>query len=63
MRSWSYLTIGIVLCIFALFKIIPPFLRPGSFTEFGAGYMVGNGLVLTVGLLIVYLAWRGRKKN
>ncbi len=61
MRFWSFFTLGAVIVAISLYRIVPPLSEPGYFTEFGAGFMIGNVILLFGGLAFVVLAWRRRK--
>jgi len=60
LRIWSLFAVGATLAVIALYKMIPPLTRPGDFTEFGAGFMFGNGMLLLAGVIMMVIAWRRR---
>lgn len=63
LRIWSLYAVGTVIAAISLFKMVPPLTRPGDFTDFGAGYMIGNSVLLLSGLLMIAIAWRRRAKG
>ena len=45
-----------------VFQLTVYLMRPGDFTEFGAGFMIGNGMLLLAGVVMMVIAWRLRTK-
>jgi len=54
--------IGAIISGFALYKMVPFLLLTGYYTDYGSGYMIGNGILLFIGGILIF---RGltRKQN
>jgi hypothetical protein len=55
--------VGAIISAITLYKIFPPLTQTGYFTEFGAGYMIGNLILFCGGLVLMAIAWKRRKAS
>lgn len=53
--------LAVALFGFALFRILAHVNRLDELSEYGNGYMVGNGILLLISILILWLSFRKAK--
>jgi hypothetical protein len=53
---------GTAIILFALYRISPYIFEPGYYTQFGSGYMVGNGILLLIGVVLIFRGLTRKQK-
>jgi hypothetical protein len=60
---FNLLTIlGALIVIFALYQSVPYLLQDGYYTDFGSGYMIGNGILLLIGGVLIFRGLTRKQK-
>jgi hypothetical protein len=55
--------IGILIFIFAAIKISQNSFSDSRLSEYGKGYVLGNVVLILVGLLLIFFAWKKKKSS
>ena len=62
-NSINLLTIvGAGISLFALYKTLPFLIQTGYYTDFGSGYMIGNGILLFIGGILIFRGLTRKQK-
>lgn len=54
--------VGVCIVLFALYKILPFLFQTGYYTDFGSGYMIGNGILLLIGGVLIFRGLTRKQK-
>jgi multisubunit Na+/H+ antiporter MnhG subunit len=55
--------IGILISLFASIKILQIIFSDTKLSEYSKGYILGNVVLILIGLLLIFLAWKKRKAS